>query len=41
VDLVALHEGAYLEHCRAHALGPVLKASVATEGTVSHHVSGD
>jgi uncharacterized protein (DUF2252 family) len=41
VDLVALHEGAYLEHCRAHALGGVETSRLATEGVVSHHVTGD
>jgi uncharacterized protein (DUF2252 family) len=41
VDLVALHEGAYLEHCRKHALAPVMAGPLVTEGTTSHHVSGD
>jgi uncharacterized protein (DUF2252 family) len=44
VDLVALHEGAYLEHCREHALAPDagdLRAAQATPGVVSHHVTGD
>lgn len=41
VDLVALHEGAYLEHCREH-LPTVLEApAIATSDVVSHHVSGD
>ncbi len=40
VDLVALHEGAYLEHCREHALSSVLTSSVSAN-IVSHHVSGD
>jgi uncharacterized protein (DUF2252 family) len=44
VDLVALHEGAYLEHCREHALIPSAAAAaavVATNRIVSHHVTGD
>jgi uncharacterized protein (DUF2252 family) len=41
VDLVALHEGAYLEHCREHALLPTISSAATTEGVVSHHVSGD
>jgi len=41
VDLVALHEGAYLEHCRKHALGAVAAASFVTDDITSHHVSGD
>lgn len=41
VDLVALHEGAYLEHCREHALTPILGSPLVTDGIVSHHVSGD
>jgi uncharacterized protein (DUF2252 family) len=42
VDLVALHEGAYLEHCRKHALAPAVPASpLVTEDITSHHVSGD
>jgi uncharacterized protein (DUF2252 family) len=41
VDLVALHEGAYLEHCRKHALTPVAVPAIVTDGVVSHHVSGD
>ena len=41
VDLVALHEGAYLEHCREHALSPVEGSSLALSGVVSHHVTGD
>jgi len=40
VDLVALHEGAYLEHCREHALNaPILPGQEQT--IVSHHVTGD
>jgi uncharacterized protein (DUF2252 family) len=38
VDLVALHEGAYLEHCREHL--PAAAAAVRNEVT-SHHVTGD
>lgn len=41
VDLVALHEGAYLEHCREHASALVGAQWLATSDTVSHHVSGD
>jgi uncharacterized protein (DUF2252 family) len=41
VDLVALHEGAYLEHCRKHALGAVGAASFVTDDIASHHVTGD
>jgi uncharacterized protein (DUF2252 family) len=41
VDLVALHEGAYLEHCRKHALTPMSAPTIVTDGIVSHHVSGD
>ncbi len=41
VDLVALHEGAYLEHCREHALAPVERSIMPNGGVVSHHVSGD
>ena len=41
VDLVALHEGAYLEHCREHAMALVGAPWLATSDTVSHHVSGD
>jgi uncharacterized protein (DUF2252 family) len=41
VDLVALHEGAYLEHCRKHALAPVAPAPLVMDGVTSHHVTGD
>ena len=41
VDLVALHEGAYLEHCREHALPPTEMLALATTGVTSHHVTGD
>ncbi len=42
VDLVALHEGAYLEHCREHALsGPVASEASRDPSIVSHHVTGD
>lgn len=41
VDLVALHEGAYLEHCRTHALRPTIGHEMTTDGVVSHHVTGD
>ncbi len=44
VDLVALHEGAYLEHCRVHALprSPSPDAiGGGDEGIVSQHVTGD
>jgi uncharacterized protein (DUF2252 family) len=41
VDLVALHEGAYLEHCREHALGSEGPSTRAFGGIVSHHVTGD
>ncbi len=41
VDLVALHEGAYLEHCREHALGAAGGSSRAFGGIESHHVPGD
>ena len=40
-DLVALHEGAYLEHCLAH--GSAIKAAERSpSGHIpSHHASGD
>ena len=41
VDLVALHEGAYLEYCREHAAGLPQASSLAFGGIVSHHVTGD
>ncbi len=43
VDLVALHEGAYLEHCRGHAAttAPAAVPGAAPAYAVSHHVSGD
>jgi uncharacterized protein (DUF2252 family) len=41
VDLVALHEGAYLQHCREHALGATNTSSLAVGGVVSHHDTGD
>lgn len=43
VDLVALHEGAYLEHCREHDLAPRREPAIAAaaEDVVSHHVTGD
>ena len=42
VDLVALHEGAYLEHCREHALlGPVASEIARDPSIISHHVTGD
>ncbi len=41
VDLVALHEGAYLEHCRKHALIGIVSSPLVTDGIVSHHVTGD
>lgn len=41
VDLVAVHEGAYLEHCREHALPPTEMLPLATAGITSHHVTGD
>lgn len=37
VDLVALHEGAYLEHCREHALPPMEMMELATADITSHH----
>jgi uncharacterized protein (DUF2252 family) len=40
VDLVALHEGAYLEHCREHALRATNTSSLAA-GAVVSHVTGD
>ncbi|RYE92282.1 MAG: DUF2252 domain-containing protein [Myxococcales bacterium] len=41
VDLVALHEGAYLEHCREHALDGNNAPLVDADEVVSHHVTGD
>jgi uncharacterized protein (DUF2252 family) len=41
VDLVAMHEGAYLEHCREHALRASEVPPVAAGGVISHHVTGD
>ena len=41
VDLVAMHEGAYLEHCREHALGSTELPSIVAHEVVSHHVTGD
>ena len=41
VDLVALHEGAYLEHCREHALPPTQALANAAAEITSHHVTGD
>jgi uncharacterized protein (DUF2252 family) len=41
VDLVAMHEGAYLEHCRQHALGVANPSVLVGDGVVSHHVTGD
>ena len=41
VDLVALHEGAYLEHCREHALAGHGAPLVDADEVVSHHVTGD
>jgi uncharacterized protein (DUF2252 family) len=41
VDLVALHEGAYLEHCREHALGASQPPALVRGGVVSDHVTGD
>jgi uncharacterized protein (DUF2252 family) len=41
VDLVALHEGAYLEHCREHALSAPPASTLATDAVESHHVTGD
>lgn len=41
VDLVALHEGAYLEHCREHALSPTGVNIETPIQVVSHHVTGD
>ncbi len=38
VDLVALHEGAYLEHCRAHVATDGSTTGV-TNDVVSHHVA--
>jgi uncharacterized protein (DUF2252 family) len=36
VDLVALHEGAYLEHCREHALGAADSSARAFGGIVAN-----
>jgi uncharacterized protein (DUF2252 family) len=41
VDLVALHEGAYLEHCREHAMGSNEAAQAHSGVVLSHHVTGD
>ncbi len=41
VDLVALHEGAYLEHCREHALRPPVSEVAAQADLVEHYVTGD
>ena len=41
VDLVALHEGAYLEHCRKYALPPSKRKTEAAAEITSHHVTGD
>ena len=41
VDLVALHEGAYLEHCREHALRAPIAELAETPDLVSHAVTGD
>ena len=38
VDLVALHEGAYLEHCREHALQSFDASAESAGDIVSHHV---
>ncbi|GAC1543644.1 MAG: DUF2252 domain-containing protein [Polyangiales bacterium] len=43
VDLVALHEGAYLEHCREHTPRETTTAKAVLEDqtVVSHHVDGE
>jgi uncharacterized protein (DUF2252 family) len=41
VDLVGLHEAAYLEHCREHALGPPVSSLSGAEGLTHHNVTGD
>lgn len=41
VDLVAMHEGAYLEHCREHALAAGDMPAAVAGDVVSHHVTGD
>jgi uncharacterized protein (DUF2252 family) len=43
VDLVALHEGAYLEHCREHTASgvPERAPDAPPDDVVSHHVSGE
>ena len=42
VDLVALHEGSYLEHCRKHACHAQTPVGAPTgAAVVSHHVTGD
>jgi uncharacterized protein (DUF2252 family) len=41
VDLVALHEGSYLEYCRDHGRGPTGASARSFGGIESHHVTGD
>ena len=44
VDLVALHEGAYLEHCREHVASSAPAREhqeTQADDVVSHHVSGE
>ncbi len=41
VDLVAVHEGAYLEHCRRYALRPPVSDVAALPDIVLHNVTGD
>jgi uncharacterized protein (DUF2252 family) len=41
VDLVALHEGSYLEYCREHGSAVADASARAFGGIVSHHVTGD
>lgn len=41
VDLVAVHEGAYLEHCRRYALRPPVSEAAAMPDIVLHNVTGD
>lgn len=41
VDLVGLHEAAYLEHCRANALRPPVAGVAAAADLVAHNVVGD
>lgn len=41
VDLVAVHEGAYLRHCRRYALGPPVSDIAALPDIVLNTVTGD